>query len=79
MNKYNTGTLIILKNELYDYVTYRGIILSLNECDSWWGGGYYNIFWSPPLPPSTQASEKISYNQLVEWERAKEAVVYAIE
>ncbi len=50
MKIYNPGTLIILKND-YDHITYRGIILSLNECDTWWGGGFYNIFWSPTLTP----------------------------
>jgi hypothetical protein len=73
MKKYNTGTLIILKND-YDHITYRGIILSLNECDSWWGGGFYNIFWSPTLTP--KGNEKISYNQLVDWERTKQAQIF---
>jgi hypothetical protein len=76
MKKYNPGTLIILKND-YDHITYRGIILSLNECDRWWGGGFYDIFWSPSL--TKEGNEKISYNQLVDWERRKEALIYLIE
>jgi hypothetical protein len=76
MKIYNPGTLIILKND-YDHITYRGIILSLNECDSWWGGGYYNMFWSPSL--THEGNDNISYNQIVDWERIKEAVVYPIE
>ena len=76
MKIYNPGTLVILKNN-YDHQTYTGIILSTQECDSWWGGGYYKFLWSPSL--TQEGSDNVSYNQLVDWERRKEAEVYPIE
>ena len=76
MKKYNPGTLIIIKND-YDHITYRGIILSLNECDSWWGGGYYSFLWTPKTEQGH--TDNISFNQITEWIRNREAVVYTVE
>ena len=74
MKVYNPGTLIVLNQHVN---TYRGIILSSKQDVSWWGGGYYNIFWSPTL--ANEVSDRISYSEVVNWQRTKEAVVYPIE
>lgn len=74
MKVYNPGTLIVLKSDSYKY---RGVILSIHEDDSWWGGGYYSFLWTPQT--ETGHTDNISFNQVIDWDKTSQAKIYPIE